>query len=145
MVIWSICDTYRGLLTIRLAERAPIPQAKSWNKSLFRDQRNRAALTSKIVSYSSRMFGCNPAICGRKYLMKRMARHSAPVSGLAVSVVAAAAPTLLPIPPPAADDRPFLPKSIVSPTVPENGDVNLYGLAIVPAGSPSGGTIAPGD
>src|SRR6202035_628397 len=44
-----------------------------------------------------------------------------------------------------ADERAFLPKTIVSSTVPENGDVNPYGVAIVPAGFPSGGTIAPGD
>jgi DNA-binding beta-propeller fold protein YncE len=77
--------------------------------------------------------------------MKRMARYSAPVSALAVSVVAAAALTLLPITAPAADKRPFLPKTIVTSTVPENGDANPYGVAIVPASFPSGGTIAPGD
>src|SRR5580700_7363736 len=73
--------------------------------------------------------------------MKRIARYSTPVSVL----IAAAALTLLPITAPAADERPFLPKTIVSSTVPENGDVNPYGVAIVPAGFPSGGTIAPGD
>jgi hypothetical protein len=45
----------------------------------------------------------------------------------------------------AAADRPFLPETVVSSTVPENGDVNPYGVAIVPAGFPSGGPIAPGD
>jgi hypothetical protein len=79
-----------------------------------------------------------PGDLREEYLMKRMARHSAPVSGLAFSVVAAAALTLLPITAPAADERPFLPKTIVSSTVPENGDVNPYGVAIVPAGFPSG-------
>ena len=77
--------------------------------------------------------------------MKGMAQYSAPVSVLAISLIAAAALTLLPTTAPAADERPFLPKTIVSSTVPENGDVNPYGVAIVPAGFPSGGTIAPGD
>jgi hypothetical protein len=75
--------------------------------------------------------------------MKGMAQYSAPVSVLAISLIAAAALTLLPTTAP--DERPFLPKTIVSSTVPENGDVNPYGVAIVPAGFPSGGTIAPGD
>jgi hypothetical protein len=74
--------------------------------------------------------------------MKGMAQYSAPVSVLAISLIAAAALTLLPTTAPAADERPFLPKTIVSSTVPENGDVNPYGVAIVPAGFPSGGTIA---
>src|SRR6516162_7655314 len=77
--------------------------------------------------------------------MKRMARYSASVSVLAISVIAAAALTPLPITAPAADNGPFLPQTIVSSTVPENGDVNPYGVAIVPAGFPSGATIAPGD
>jgi hypothetical protein len=77
--------------------------------------------------------------------MKRMTRYSAPVSVLAISLIAAVALTLLPITAPVADERPFLPMTIVSSTVPENGDVNPYGVAIVPAGFPPGGTIAPGD
>jgi len=77
--------------------------------------------------------------------MKQMACYSTPASALAISLIAAATLTLLPIKASAADERPFLPKTIVSSTVPENGDVNPYGVAIVPAGFPSGGTIAPGD
>jgi hypothetical protein len=77
--------------------------------------------------------------------MKRIARYSAPVWVIGISVIAAAALALLPMTARAADERPFLPKTIVSSTVPENGDVNPYGVAIVPAGFPSGGTIAPGD
>ena len=76
--------------------------------------------------------------------MKQTARYSAPISVLAISLIAAAGLTLLPITAPAADERPFLPQTIVTSTVPENGDVNPYGVAIVPAGFPSGGTIAPG-
>src|SRR6516225_536337 len=77
--------------------------------------------------------------------MKRMARYSTPVWVLAISLTAAAALTLLPITAPASGERPFLPKTIVTSTVPENGDVNPYGVAIVPTGFPSDGTIAPGD
>jgi hypothetical protein len=40
---------------------------------------------------------------------------------------------------------PFLPDIIVSSTVPPKGDLNPYGVAIVPAGFPSGGKIMPGD
>jgi hypothetical protein len=44
------------------------------------------------------------------------------------------------------DDRPFLPGPVrVVSTVPSNGDVNPYGVAFVPPGFPSDGTIHPGD
>lgn len=39
----------------------------------------------------------------------------------------------------------FLPSTIVSSTIPANGDLNPYGVAFVPATFPSGGTIAAGD
>lgn len=39
----------------------------------------------------------------------------------------------------------FIPKLIISSTVPPNGDVNPYGVAFVPEGFPSGGIIAAGD
>ena len=39
----------------------------------------------------------------------------------------------------------FLPDIIISSTVPPNGDLNPYGVAFVPPGFPSGGTIASGD
>jgi hypothetical protein len=38
-----------------------------------------------------------------------------------------------------------LPPFIVSSTVPANGDLNPYGVVIVPKNFPSGGTISPGD
>jgi hypothetical protein len=41
--------------------------------------------------------------------------------------------------------RPFLPDMITSSTIPKNGDLNPYGVAIVPRGFPSGGKVAPGD
>jgi hypothetical protein len=43
-----------------------------------------------------------------------------------------------------ADDA-FLPKAINSSTIPDNGDVNPYGVAFVPEGFPGGGAIAAGD
>ncbi len=39
----------------------------------------------------------------------------------------------------------FIPKAITSSTMPENGDVNPYGVAFVPPGFPAGGKIAEGD
>jgi hypothetical protein len=39
----------------------------------------------------------------------------------------------------------FLPRAINSSTIPENGDVNPYGVAFVPEGFPSGGVISTGD
>jgi hypothetical protein len=41
--------------------------------------------------------------------------------------------------------KPFIPRIIVSSTIPLNGDLNPYGLAFVPDGFAPGGTIAPGD
>ncbi|HZZ62554.1 MAG TPA: hypothetical protein VFE63_15545 [Roseiarcus sp.] len=41
--------------------------------------------------------------------------------------------------------QPFAPQFIVSSTIPANGDLNPYGVAIVPEGFPSGGKIATGD
>jgi hypothetical protein len=43
------------------------------------------------------------------------------------------------------EQQPFLPDIIIPSTIPGNGDLNPYGVAIVPRGFPSGGTIAPGD
>ena len=45
----------------------------------------------------------------------------------------------------ADDSQPFGPKFIVSCTIPDNGDLNPYGIAFVPKDFPSGGKIAPGD
>lgn len=44
------------------------------------------------------------------------------------------------------NDRPYLPGPVrVVSTVPGNGDVNPYGVAFVPPGFPTGGSINPGD
>jgi hypothetical protein len=42
-------------------------------------------------------------------------------------------------------EPPFLPREINSSTIPENGDVNPYGVAFVPRGFPSGGPLSAGD
>jgi hypothetical protein len=44
-----------------------------------------------------------------------------------------------------AADTAFIPRTVNSSTVPNNGDVNPYGVAFVPQGFPSGGALAAGD
>ncbi len=44
-----------------------------------------------------------------------------------------------------ADDGAFLPRLVMSSTIPANGDLNPYGVAFVPLDFPSGGAIKPGD
>src|SRR5262252_8009778 len=39
----------------------------------------------------------------------------------------------------------FLPNMIYSSTVPQNGDLNPYGVAFVPPGFPNGSKVNPGD
>ena len=46
---------------------------------------------------------------------------------------------------PFGQQKAFIPNQIVSSTTPLNGDLNPYGVAIVPSGFPSGGKIKPGD
>jgi len=43
------------------------------------------------------------------------------------------------------DDRAFVPKVIISSTIPANGDLNPYGIAFVPPGFPAGGPLRAGD
>jgi len=76
--------------------------------------------------------------------MKHIGRCPSPAALLAISFIAAAS-ALAPMTAAGASDPPFLPRTVVSSTVPENGDGNPYGVAIVPPGFPSGGTIAAGD
>lgn len=64
------------------------------------------------------------------------------VAGAVIAVAAAALPAFSAS---GGEGRAFLPDTIVSSTVPANGDLNPYGAAIVPRGFPSGGAIAPGD
>ncbi len=43
------------------------------------------------------------------------------------------------------EDEAFIPRLVNSSTVPDNGDVNPYGVAFVPEGFPMDGAIRPGD
>jgi hypothetical protein len=43
------------------------------------------------------------------------------------------------------DEGAFLPRLVVSSTIPPSGDLNPYGVAFVPQGFPAGGSIAPSD
>jgi hypothetical protein len=45
----------------------------------------------------------------------------------------------------AQGDEAFLPRALNSSTIPQNGDVNPYGVAFVPDGFPHGGAVASGD
>lgn len=45
----------------------------------------------------------------------------------------------------AGEPPPFLPNIIISSTIPENGDLNPYGVAFVPPEFASGGPLKPGD
>jgi hypothetical protein len=56
-----------------------------------------------------------------------------------------AAAALLALTSGAAAQAPFIPNDIVTSTVPANGDVNPYGVALVPLGFAKGGMIAPRD
>jgi DNA-binding beta-propeller fold protein YncE len=73
--------------------------------------------------------------------------HEAQISGYAwVRVILAAGLGLWTILAPAAEsDDAFIPRVIVSSTIPANGDLNPYGVAFVPAHFPQGGVIAAGD
>lgn len=64
---------------------------------------------------------------------------------LCVTTVAASLGVLASMAASADEDRGFIPQLVNSSTIPENGDLNPYGVAFVPEGFPSGGTIAAGD
>jgi len=62
------------------------------------------------------------------------------------ALLAAALLAILPPAPAAAETIfPFLPQNVTSSTVPANGDLNPYGVAIVPFDFPTDGVIQPGD
>jgi hypothetical protein len=67
-----------------------------------------------------------------------------PYTGLA-ALLAATLSFCAPMTQAAASGNSFIPRLINSTTMPANGDVNPYGVAFVPAGFPSGGSIAPGN
>ena len=71
-----------------------------------------------------------------------ISRFSLPRSG----AIFAASLSLLIAPWSRAGDRAgFVPQVINSTTIPENGDLNPYGVAFVPSGFPRGGALAAGD
>jgi DNA-binding beta-propeller fold protein YncE len=72
-------------------------------------------------------------------------RAGSAVAALAILVCAATAAEFAGRAVAASAPQPFLPDIIISSTIPPKGDLNPYGVAIVPAGFPSGGTIIPGD
>jgi hypothetical protein len=72
--------------------------------------------------------------------MKR--NYPSPSAIFAMTLIAAAVPGLPAI---AGEPQPFLPRIIISSTIPANGDLNPYGVAFVPPGFPSGGPLKPGD
>jgi len=67
------------------------------------------------------------------------------LSHLAAASLLLASVALAPIMASAEAPQQFIPDIIISSTIPGNGDLNPYGVAFVPRGFPSGGTIAPGD
>jgi hypothetical protein len=64
---------------------------------------------------------------------------------ISYQMLAAALGWLVPSHADAANPKAFLSRHIVSSTIPQNGDLNPYGVAFVPQGFPSGGIISPGD
>ncbi len=73
----------------------------------------------------------------RKRLLALIAYRMLSIAGIASLAMAAAHAD--------NDERAFLPRLVVSSTIPANGDLNPYGVAFVPQGFPGGGAIAPGD
>jgi hypothetical protein len=61
------------------------------------------------------------------------------------SALAASMALLTAFPAPAEEGRAFIPRLVISSTIPANGDLNPYGIAFVPQGFPAGGALAPGD
>jgi hypothetical protein len=77
--------------------------------------------------------------------MKHIGRHPLLTAFLGISLVAAAAVALPPVKATGGEAQPFLPDISISSTIPANGDLNPYGVAIVPRGFPAGGAISPDD
>jgi hypothetical protein len=74
-----------------------------------------------------------------------MKRFCSWVAALVLAVIVAPTVSLTTAAAAGNQPPPFLPDMIISSTIPANGDLNPYGVAIVPRGFPSGGAIAPGD
>ena len=56
-----------------------------------------------------------------------------------------AAVALISLTAPGARAQQLIPDIIISSTIPGNGDLNPYGMALVPPGFPTDGPLAPGD
>lgn len=80
-----------------------------------------------------------PQPCARAVRQKGMAKAVLAAAVYAVVMSAASVPGL------AHADALLPPPAVTSSTVPPNGDVNPYGVAFVPQGFPSHGTISAGD
>src|ERR1700730_637386 len=77
--------------------------------------------------------------------MNRAHQHLSLAAVLAARIMTAAVLVLPPIAAGAEEAGQFVPDLIISSTIPANGDLNPYGVAIVPRGFPAGGALAPGD
>jgi hypothetical protein len=66
-----------------------------------------------------------------------------PSAVFAVSVAAVTAVSLATTAAAGDEQQPFLPDIAISSTIPANGDLNPYGVAIVPQGFPAGQVPAP--
>jgi hypothetical protein len=73
-------------------------------------------------------------------ITKRLITRARCASAMAASLSFFAAAAAL-----AEEDRAFIPRLVISSTIPGNGDLNPYGVAFVPKGFASGGPLAPGD
>ena len=89
--------------------------------------------------FSALEFSDKPWSCAHLARRKGMA-SAALIAALCAAIVSAASRPAL------ADDLQLLPPpAVTSSTVPPNGDVNPYGVAFVPQGFPSNGTISASD
>ena len=77
--------------------------------------------------------------------MRHVRSSALSATALAISLMAATAASPTTASAAGENQQPFLPDLIVSSTIPANGDLNPYGVAIVPRGFPAGGAIAAGD
>jgi hypothetical protein len=77
--------------------------------------------------------------------MKHFRRSALSATVLAISLGAATAVSVMPATAAGDERQSFLPDIIISSTIPANGDLNPYDVAIVPPNFPAGGAIAPGD
>ena len=77
--------------------------------------------------------------------MKGNGRYPARTAIVALTLIAAVAVALSPITARGGGAQTFLADIIISSTIPGNGDLNPYGVALVPPSFPTDGPLAPGD